>query len=141
MALVIANRPPPSATSHKSVCVVCAIGNYDPTRPDDDQYQRALNFLAANEPEQCLRVQLPFEKYEELERNADMAKKYPYVDSAQHVNYNNLYCPFAAAWNGLGALVIRNPPCCLSRYDRKFSLESCCWLRQDRPSGCPRERA
>jgi hypothetical protein len=40
-----------------------------------DQYQRALRFLAANEPEQCLRVQLPFEKYEELESNADMAKK------------------------------------------------------------------
>ncbi|KAK9384314.1 hypothetical protein V1515DRAFT_542176 [Lipomyces mesembrius] len=34
-------------------------------------YQRALDFLVTNEPEQCLEVQLPLHKYEELERYAD----------------------------------------------------------------------
>ncbi|KAK9326779.1 hypothetical protein V1520DRAFT_103557 [Lipomyces starkeyi] len=49
----------------------------------EDQYQRALNFLVTNEPEQYLEVQLPLHKYEELERYADSLygeKKYPYVD-------------------------------------------------------------
>ncbi|KAK9245963.1 hypothetical protein V1506DRAFT_553503 [Lipomyces tetrasporus] len=52
-----------------------------PTRPEENQYQHALDFLAVNEPEQCLRVQLPIEKYEELQRHAQSL--YPYVD----------YCP------------------------------------------------
>ncbi|KAK9311101.1 hypothetical protein V1524DRAFT_473477 [Lipomyces starkeyi] len=49
----------------------------------EGQYQRALNFLVTNEPEQCLEVQLPLHKYEELERYADSLYgeiKYPYVD-------------------------------------------------------------
>ncbi|KAK9241749.1 hypothetical protein V1506DRAFT_481113 [Lipomyces tetrasporus] len=57
-----------------------------PTHPEGDQYQRALDFLSANEPEQCLRVQLTIDKYEELVRHAENLygeKKYPYVD----------YCP------------------------------------------------
>ncbi|KAK9483985.1 hypothetical protein V1527DRAFT_453587 [Lipomyces starkeyi] len=49
----------------------------------EDQYQRALNFLVSNEPEQYLEVHLPLHKYEELERYSDSLygeKKYPYVD-------------------------------------------------------------
>ncbi|KAK9386420.1 hypothetical protein V1515DRAFT_616432 [Lipomyces mesembrius] len=58
-----------------------------PTLPEEDLYQRALDFLAANEPEQCLQVQLPFDKYEEVERHAqslygekNTTGAYPYVD-------------------------------------------------------------
>jgi hypothetical protein len=42
-----------------------------PARPEEDLFQRALDFLTDNEPEQCLRVQLPFQKYEELQRHAE----------------------------------------------------------------------
>ncbi|KAK9345876.1 hypothetical protein V1522DRAFT_429380 [Lipomyces starkeyi] len=53
------------------------------SRDIEDEYQRALDFLAANEPEQCLRINLPFDKFEALERYASNLygdKKYPYVD-------------------------------------------------------------
>ncbi|KAK9369024.1 hypothetical protein V1509DRAFT_638982 [Lipomyces kononenkoae] len=57
-----------------------------PTEPEGDQYQRALDFLSTNKREQCLRVQLTIDKYEELLHRAENLygeKKYPYVD----------YCP------------------------------------------------
>ncbi|KAK9371110.1 hypothetical protein V1509DRAFT_559231 [Lipomyces kononenkoae] len=53
-----------------------------PTLPEED-YQRALDFLATNKPEACLEVQLPIDKYEELVCHAQSLygeKKYPYVD-------------------------------------------------------------
>ncbi|KAK9360839.1 hypothetical protein V1504DRAFT_440070 [Lipomyces starkeyi] len=67
----------------------------------DIDYQRALDFLAANEPEQSLRIKLPFDKFEALESYASkwrqevtniiilfnsptkLTGRYPYVD----------YCP------------------------------------------------
>ncbi|KAK9495396.1 hypothetical protein V1508DRAFT_402002 [Lipomyces doorenjongii] len=60
----------------------------------EDQYQRALNFLVTNEPEQCLEVQLPLHKYEELERYADSLYgeiKYPYVDYNTNTSTVTIY--------------------------------------------------
>ncbi|KAK9388162.1 hypothetical protein V1515DRAFT_614756 [Lipomyces mesembrius] len=78
----------------------------------EHQYQRALNFLVTNEPEQCLEVQLSLQKYKELERYADNLygeKKYPYVD--YDTNTSTLHCPCSAAWHGAEmALIQHNKP-------------------------------
>ncbi|KAK9312150.1 hypothetical protein V1522DRAFT_438200 [Lipomyces starkeyi] len=64
-------------TNEKTSVVSCSpaqttnMASSSPTRPDDDKYQRALDFLSANEPEQCLRVQLAIDKYKELHHHAE----------------------------------------------------------------------
>ncbi|KAK9311122.1 hypothetical protein V1524DRAFT_371677 [Lipomyces starkeyi] len=65
-----------------------------PARPNEDLFQRALDFLSANEPEQCLRVKLPFDKYEELQHYAESIygeKKYPYVDYCSNTSTVIIY--------------------------------------------------
>ncbi|KAJ8097842.1 hypothetical protein POJ06DRAFT_270657 [Lipomyces tetrasporus] len=80
-----------------------------PTRPEEDPYQRAVDFLSANEPEKYLRVQLPIDKYEKLQSHAETLygeKKYPYID----------YCPDTST------VVIYTAP--LRRY-MEWSLHTC----------------
>ncbi|KAK9311444.1 hypothetical protein V1524DRAFT_387716, partial [Lipomyces starkeyi] len=61
-----------------------------PARPEEDLFQRALDFLTDNEPEQCLRVQLPFQKYEELQRHAESLYT-PYVDYCSNTSTVIIY--------------------------------------------------
>ncbi|KAK9489273.1 hypothetical protein V1508DRAFT_445674 [Lipomyces doorenjongii] len=65
-----------------------------PALPEEDLFQHALDFLADNEPEQCLRAQLPLDKYEELQRHAESLygeKKYPYVDYCSNTSTVIIY--------------------------------------------------
>ncbi|KAK9345901.1 hypothetical protein V1522DRAFT_421509 [Lipomyces starkeyi] len=60
----------------------------------DIDYQRALDFLVANEQEQSLQIKLPFDKFEALESytsNLYGDKKYPYVDNCPTISTANIY--------------------------------------------------
>ncbi|KAK9482646.1 hypothetical protein V1527DRAFT_447029 [Lipomyces starkeyi] len=83
-----------SAVSAPSSQTAIMSSSSSPALPEEELFQHALDFLGDNEPEQCLRVQLPLDKYEELQRHAESLygeKKYPYVDYCSNTSTVIIY--------------------------------------------------